>query len=135
VTSFALKAATKTCNIVDYGASTNGSDMSSALSNAWSDCAVRGLVYVPPGNWSLSIFPEMKDGERSAFQLDGVMHRTGSDGYTMITFRNCKDFEFFSGNSKGAIQDYGHEYLENGNYGPRLTRSRIWSTFPFMALR
>ncbi|KAJ6092727.1 pectin lyase-like protein [Penicillium sp. IBT 16267x] len=58
----------------------------------------------------------MKDGERSAFQLDGVIHRTGSDEATMLFFCNCHDFEFFSGNSKGAIQGYGRE---------------IWATFPF----
>lgn len=129
VTSFASKAATKTCNIIDYGASTNGSDMSSALSGAWSDCAVGGLVYIPPGNWSLASFPELKDGSQSAVQLDGVIHRTGSDGSTMISFRNCHDFEFFSGNSKGAIQGYGHEYLADGDYGPRLTRFQDMGNF------
>jgi rhamnogalacturonan hydrolase len=122
LTSYASKAATKVCNIVDYGAFQNGSDISSALSSAWSDCAVGGLVYIPPGNWSLASFPLLKNGVSSAVQLDGIIHRTGSDGSNMLAFRNCEDFEFFSGNSKGAIQGNGHEYLADGNYGPRLAR-------------
>ncbi|KAJ5359008.1 pectin lyase-like protein [Penicillium cataractarum] len=129
ITSYASKAATKVCNIVDYGASTNGSDISSAFSSAWSDCAVGGLVYIPPGNWSLASYVFLKDGVRSAIQLDGVIHRTGSDFSTLLSFRNCQDFEFFSGNSKGAIQGYGHEYLATGDYGPRLTRFQEMGNF------
>ena len=128
-TSFTSKAANKICNIIDYGASTNGSDIGDALSSAWSDCAVGGLVYIPPGNYSMSTFPQLKDGTSSAVQLDGVINRIGSNGDTMLSFRNCQDFELFSGNSKGALQGYGYEYLSDGNYGPRMMRFQDMGNF------
>ncbi|KAJ5614705.1 pectin lyase-like protein [Penicillium herquei] len=129
ITSYTEKAATKVCNIVDYGASTNDSDMSTALTSAWDDCLTGGLVYIPPGSWSLAVFPELKDGVSNAVQLDGVIHRTGSDGDQMLSFRNCQDFEFFSGNSKGALQGYGYEYLADGDYGPRMMRFQDMGNF------
>ncbi|OOF99206.1 glycoside hydrolase family 28 protein [Aspergillus carbonarius ITEM 5010] len=107
LTSYASKAATKVCNILDYGGYPT---------------MAGGLVYIPPGNYSMATFNELKDGVSSAVQLDGVINRTGSDGDTMLSFRNCVDFEFFSGNSKGAIQGNGHGYLANDEYGPRLMR-------------
>ncbi|RAK72210.1 pectin lyase-like protein [Aspergillus fijiensis CBS 313.89] len=129
-TSYASKAANKVCNIVDYGGFPgNGTDIGPALSSAWSDCAKGGLVYIPPGNFSMATFPALKDGVSSAVQLDGVVHRTGAEGSTMFSFRNCKDFEFFSGNSRGAIQGYGNEYLSQGEYGPRLMRFQEMSNF------
>jgi rhamnogalacturonan hydrolase len=40
----------------------------------------------------------------------------------MLVIQNTSDFEFFSLNSKGAIQGYGYEFLSQGVYGPRLLR-------------
>ncbi|PWY91759.1 RGase C [Aspergillus sclerotioniger CBS 115572] len=130
LTSYASKTATKVCNIIDYGGYPNNeTDIGSALLSAWDDCAKGGLVYIPPGNYSMATFNELKDGVSSAVQLDGVINRTGSDGATMLSFRNCIDFEFFSGNSKGTIQGNGHEYLVNDEYGPRLMRFQDMSNF------
>lgn len=36
--------------------------------------------------------------------------------------RSVSDFEFFSGNSKGAFQGYGYKLLSQGTYGPRFLR-------------
>ncbi|RAL01299.1 RGase C [Aspergillus ibericus CBS 121593] len=130
LTSYTSKAATKVCNIIDYGGyPNNGTDIGPALLQAWDDCAKGGLVYIPPGNYSMATFNELKDGVSSAVQLDGVINRTGSIGSTMLSFRNCADFEFFSGNSKGAIQGNGYEYLANDDYGPRLMRFQDMGNF------
>ncbi|PYI11492.1 rhamnogalacturonase A precursor [Aspergillus sclerotiicarbonarius CBS 121057] len=130
LTSYTSKAATKVCNIIDYGGyPNNGTDVGLALLRAWDDCAKGGLVYIPPGNYNMATFSELKDGVSSAVQLDGVLNRTGSDGDTVLTFRNCVDFEFFSGNSKGAIQGNGYEYLANDEYGPRLMRFQDMGNF------
>ncbi|RAL14232.1 rhamnogalacturonase A precursor [Aspergillus homomorphus CBS 101889] len=129
-TSYSSKATYKVCNIVDYGGfPNNGTDIGPALSSAWGDCAKGGLVYIPAGNFSMATFPLLKDGISSAVQLDGVVHRTGAAGSTMFAFRNCKDFEFFSGNSRGAIQGNGNEYLAQDEYGPRLMRFKEMSNF------
>lgn len=40
----------------------------------------------------------------------------------MISFQGCDDLEIFSGNSKGAIQGFGYQFISQGNYGPRFMR-------------
>jgi len=54
-----------------------------------------------------------------AFQMDGVITRTGNVTGHMFVIQNANDFEMFSANSAGAIQ--GRGYL-NRNAGPRLLR-------------
>lgn len=40
----------------------------------------------------------------------------------MFLIRDTTDFEFYSANSKGAIQGYGYEFHKENTYGPRLIR-------------
>jgi rhamnogalacturonan hydrolase len=120
---FRTKAKTKTCDITDYGAKDGSkSDVGQAIVRAWQDCSNGGLVYIPPGTYTLKADITLKKGNSSAIQLDGVIERGYHSGYQMILVRDCDDFEFFSGNSKGAIQGHGHEYLKDGKYGVRLMR-------------
>lgn len=121
---FGDKAKNKTCDITDYGAEDDASkDASSAITSAWSDCKVGGLVYIPPGTYGIEDGVSLTSGVSSAVQLDGTLVRLGTPTTDqMISVRGCSDFELFSGNSKGAVQGYGYEYLEDGNYGERLFR-------------
>ncbi|KAI9697475.1 MAG: hypothetical protein M1820_007810 [Bogoriella megaspora] len=123
-TSYTTKASTKTCNVLDYGAKTSGTaDIGPIIQKAWTDCAKGGLVYIPPGTYGIQTQAALKGGSASAIQLDGTIYRNGDiNGSYFISLTSCTDFEFFSGNSKGAIQGYGYEYLENGNYGARMMR-------------
>lgn len=40
----------------------------------------------------------------------------------MFMIRDTSDLEFYSANSKGAIQGYGYEFHKENKYGPRLLR-------------
>lgn len=127
---YSTKARNQTCNIIDYGALADGkTDISQPLLDAWGNCSVGGLVYIPPGNYSLAEDIELKHGQSSAIQLDGVIMRGHRGSYQMILIRDCNDFEFFSGNSRGAIQGFGYEYLQNDSYGERLLRIQEVSNF------
>ncbi|PYH70896.1 rhamnogalacturonase A precursor [Aspergillus vadensis CBS 113365] len=127
---YSTKAKNQTCNIIDYGALADGkTDISQPLLDAWGNCSVGGLVYIPPGNYSLAEDIELKHGQSSAIQLDGVIMRGHRGSYQMILIRDCNDFEFFSGNSRGAIQGFGYEYLQNDTYGERLLRIQEVSNF------
>ncbi|CRG92059.1 hypothetical protein PISL3812_09114 [Talaromyces islandicus] len=121
--SFKDKAKNKTCDITDYGAKDGTSDASDAINSAWKDCKVGGLVYIPPGTYGIEHGVSLTGGVSSAVQLDGTLTRHGKgDSNQMVIVKGCSDFEFFSGNSKGAIQGYGYEYLRDGKYGERLFR-------------
>ncbi|RAH51972.1 rhamnogalacturonase A precursor [Aspergillus piperis CBS 112811] len=127
---YSTKARNQTCNIIDYGALADGkTDISQPLLDAWGNCFVGGLVYIPPGNYSLAEDIELKHGQSSAIQLDGVIMRGHRGSYQMILIRDCNDFELFSGNSRGAIQGFGYEYLQNETYGERLLRIQEVSNF------
>ncbi|KAB8216035.1 RGase C [Aspergillus novoparasiticus] len=127
---FKTKAKNKTCDITDYGAVADGkTDVGPAILDAWGNCSTGGLIYVPPGNYSLATDLELKHGESTAFQLDGVLARGHEGSYQLILVRDCHDCEFFSGNSQGAVQGYGYEYLQDGNYGERLFRFQDVSDF------
>ena len=120
---YTKKAKNKICDVTDYGAVADGSsDIGDAILSAWDDCASGGLVYIPPGDYSLGQELELKDGKSSAIQLDGVISRGFDSDYQFFLIRDCEDFEFFSGNSKGAIQGYGYRYLKDRKYGARLFR-------------
>lgn len=47
----------------------------------------------------------------------------------MIGISGTSDFEFFSGNSKGAIQGYGYTYISQGLFGARFIRLTNVSNF------
>lgn len=123
-TTYAAKKATKVCDITDYGATADGSsDISSALSSAWSDCASGGVVYVPAGDYALSTWVTLTGGTGVAVQIDGVITRTGTAGGNMIFIEHSSDIEFFSSTGAGAIQGLGYVFHAEGNTsGPRLLR-------------
>lgn len=123
LTTRAQKAAIKVCNVLDYGAVADGvTDVGAPISSAWAACIAGGIVYIPPGTYGMSTWVDVKNGNKIAIQLDGTIVRIGTAGGNMIGIKATTDFEFFSGNSKGAIQGYGYEYLSFGNYGARFIR-------------
>ncbi|KAH6884173.1 pectin lyase fold/virulence factor [Thelonectria olida] len=122
LTTRAVKAAKKTCNIMDYGGVASATtDNSQAISDAWDACSTGGEVYIPEGDYGLSTWLTLS-GEAMSFRLDGTIYRLGTDGGNMFMFKHISDFEFYSSNSKGAIQGYGYEFHKNDEYGPRILR-------------
>lgn len=66
-----------------------------------------------------------------AVQFDGTVYRDAEiTADYFFAFDNLHNFEFFSGNSEGAIQGYGYEYLEDGDYGARLLLIRTLPMSP-----
>jgi rhamnogalacturonan hydrolase len=120
---YTTKAQNKTCDVTNYGAVADGeTDIADALLSAWADCATEGLVYIPPGEYSMKTAIALKHGQSTSIQLDSIITRGADLAYQMILVRDTSDFELFSCNSKGAIQGYGYEYLQSGNYGVRFFR-------------
>ncbi len=114
-TSRAAKAA-KVCNIMSYGGVASATkDNSAALTAAWNACKSGGEVYIPSGSYGLSSWVTLSGGSGVSINLEGVIYRIASAtaGGTMIGISSTTDFEFYSGNSKGAIQGYG--YLLNAS--------------------
>lgn len=125
-TTRADKAATKVCNILDYGgkASTT-TDNGPPIASAWADCKSGGEVYIPSGNYGMATWVTLTGGTGVSINLEGIIYRTGTEetsAYTMIFVEHTTDFEFYSATSAGAIQGYGYEYLTDDTYGPRLLR-------------
>lgn len=84
-TSHATKAAVKTCDITKYGAVADGkTDISTALNSAFNACKSGGVVVVPTGNYAMSQWVKLANGNNWALQLDGIITRTGTDGGNMI---------------------------------------------------
>jgi rhamnogalacturonan hydrolase len=127
------KADVMTCDITDYGA-TSSTDVGAAFLAAWSACSGGGLVYIPPGKWPLRSLVSVKSTDGMAVQWDGLIYRDADLSGNMFTFRNLKNFELFSGNSEGAFQGYGYEYLENGDYGARMFRFEDMTDFSMHGL-
>ncbi|KAK3640495.1 hypothetical protein LTR56_011833 [Elasticomyces elasticus] len=131
LTSIALKQAVKTCDITDYGAKADGkTDISSALTDAFTACKSGGVVVIPTGNYALGIWVSLSGGNAWALQLDGTILRTGTAGGNMIMIQHGTDFELFSSTGKGAMQGYGYEYHKNSDTsGPRLLRMYEMTSF------
>lgn len=132
LTSRSTKASKMVCNVEDYGAVSGDTsvDLGAALADAWAACKSGGLVWIPSGDWYMSTAVTLDDGSATAVQLDGIIYRNGDiSGDEMILIENGDDVEFFSGNSEGAIQGYGYEYIENGDYGIRLMRVQDTENF------
>ncbi|KAI1317826.1 pectin lyase fold/virulence factor [Xylariaceae sp. FL0255] len=123
-TTTASKAATKVCNILNYGGVASAStDNGAALSSAWAACKSGGEIYIPPGSYGLSTFVTLTGGTHVSINLEGTIYRTGSTASgNMIAITDTTDFEFYSATSSGAIQGYGYQFLESGTYGPRILR-------------
>jgi rhamnogalacturonan hydrolase len=121
LTSSSYKAAIKTCNVLDYGATNdNTTDVGQPIIDAFADCGgpgtSGGVVYVPEGDYLLDTWVDLSNGTTWALQLDGVIYRNStpsSEGY-MFTISDGSDFELFSSTSEGA---------KHGNSGRRLRRT------------
>ncbi|KAL1878126.1 hypothetical protein VTK73DRAFT_8006 [Phialemonium thermophilum] len=111
------------CSVLKYGAVADKStDIGPAIQAAFAACKDGGTVYVPPGDYAMATWVSLSGGHGWAFQLDGIIYRTGTAGGHMIFIEKAKDFEFYSSTSKGAIQGYGYEFHRAGKYGCRLLR-------------
>lgn len=122
-TTTAQKAATKVCNILDYGGVASATtDNSAAIASAWTACVDGGEVYIPSGNYGLGSWVTLTGGTSVSINLEGIIYRTGTADGNMIFIEHTTDFEFYSANSQGAIQGYGYEFHSEGEYGPRILR-------------
>ncbi|KAK1760071.1 pectin lyase fold/virulence factor [Echria macrotheca] len=124
-TSRASKAAKKVCDILQYGGVASATaDNSGAIVKAWNACKAGGQVLIPAGSFGLAKWVDLSGGRGVAFNLEGVLYRVSNatEGGTMISVRDTDDFEFYSGNGKGAVQGYGWEFHKNNKYGPRILR-------------
>lgn len=129
-TTFADKKATKTCNILDYGAKAGTSDVGPAISSAAAACLSGGVVVIPSGTYMMETFVEISGAEGMAIQLDGIITRIGTDGSNMLSVKHASDFELLSSTGKGAIQGNGYEYHAEGSIsGPRILRFTDVSDF------
>lgn len=124
LTSHATKAATKTCNVLDYGAVADGTtDVGPPISSAFAACKTGGVVEIPSGNYALATWVTLSGGSAWALQLDGIISRTGTAGGNMIMIEHSTDFELFSSTSAGAIQGNGYVFHAEGSIsGPRILR-------------
>lgn len=115
-TSRSAKTAKKICNILNYGGEASATkDNSAAITAAWNACKSGGEVYIPSGSYGLSSWVTLSGGSGVSINLEGIIYRIvgANSGGTMISVSSTTDFEFYSGNSKGAIQGYG--YLLNAS--------------------
>ncbi|RAH73970.1 pectin lyase-like protein [Aspergillus aculeatinus CBS 121060] len=124
LTSAAEKNATRTCNVLDYGAvADNATDVGQPIIDAFADCGRGGVIYIPPGDYLQTTWVHLTNGSAFAIQLDGIIYRgaaPSSQSY-MFEISSSSDFEVFSSTSRGAIQGSGYLYHQSGNFvGPRL---------------
>lgn len=124
LTTYATKAATKTCNVLDYDGVADGeTDIGPAITSAYADCKTGGVVYIPSGNYALETWVTLSGGSAWALQIDGIISRTGTDSGNMIFIEHTSDFELFSSTSEGAIQGNGYVFHAEGSIsGPRILR-------------
>jgi rhamnogalacturonan hydrolase len=85
-------------------------------------CKSGGEVYIPTGSYGLGTWVTLTGGSKVSINLEGTIYRTGTAGGNMIFVEHTTDFEFYSANSKGAIQGYGYKFHTSGTYGPRILR-------------
>ncbi|ETS76288.1 rhamnogalacturonase B [Pestalotiopsis fici W106-1] len=122
-TSTSAKAATKVCNILDYGGVASATtDNGAAIQSAWDACKSGGQVYIPEGDYGMATWVTLKSGTGVSINIEGTIYRTGTDGGNMIMIRDSSDVEVYSATSKGAMQGYGYEFHSQDTYGPRLLR-------------
>ncbi|CZR61350.1 probable rhamnogalacturonase A precursor [Phialocephala subalpina] len=123
LTTRAAKAATKVCNILDYGGVASATtDNAAAITSAWAACLTGGEVYIPSGSYGLGTWITLTGGSAISINLEGTIYRTGTASGNMIYIEHTTDFEFYSANSNGAIQGYGYVFASAGTYGPRILR-------------
>ncbi|KZT29600.1 glycoside hydrolase family 28 protein [Neolentinus lepideus HHB14362 ss-1] len=124
LTSRSAKAATKTCNVLNYGAKADKStDLGPPLLSAFNACKSGGVVVVPSGDYALETWQTLSGGNAWALQLDGMIYRTGTSGGNMLFIEHSTDFELFSSTSKGGIQGLGYVLHAQGSItGARILR-------------
>lgn len=123
LTTRAEKAATKVCNVLDYGGvASKTDDVGPAIASAWAACKSGGEVYIPSGSYGMSTWVTLTGGSAVSIRLDGIIYRTGTDGGNMIFIEHTTDFEMFSSTSAGAVQGYGYVFHADDTYGPRILR-------------
>ena len=103
LTSSSAKWAKKVCNITNYGAVADGKTDSL-------------------GTFAMATWVTLSGGTAWAINLEGIIVRTGTAGGNMIYIEHSTDFEIYSSRGVGAIQGYGYQFHEQGEYGPRLLR-------------
>ncbi|KAI0476428.1 pectin lyase fold/virulence factor [Xylariaceae sp. FL0804] len=136
LTSSASKWATKVCDVTDYGAVADGAtDFGPALLAAFNACKSGGVVNIPGGTFAMSTWQALSGGSAWAINHEGTIVRTGTAGGTMITVEDATDFEWYSSNGQGAIQGYGYQFHQDGEYGPRLVRLVDLDQFSFHDVR
>ncbi|KAH6680504.1 pectin lyase fold/virulence factor [Halenospora varia] len=122
-TTTAHKAATKVCNILNYGGvASKTTDNGPAIASAWAACKSGGQVYIPAGDYGLATWVTLTGGTAVSINLDGILYRTGTGSGNMIFVEHTTDFEMYSSTSKGAVQGYGYTFHKEGTYGPRILR-------------
>ena len=85
LTSSAIKAATRTCSILDYGAIADGkTDISSAITSAFADCKSGGILVIQSGFYALSNWVTLSCCIGWARHIECTFIRTGPDGGNMI---------------------------------------------------
>ncbi|TDL16026.1 rhamnogalacturonase-like protein [Rickenella mellea] len=117
-----LSQKTKVCNVLNYGGSVGSNDIGPAIGSAFTNCVLKNsgsVLYVPPGNYNMQTWQTLNGGNNWAFQMDGVITRTGTAGGHMILVNNANNFEMFSSTSAGAFQGHGYQIR---NTGPRILR-------------
>jgi len=124
LTSRSAKGATKTCNVLNYGAKADKStDLGPPLLAAFNACKSGGVVVVPSGDYALETWQTLSGGNAWALQLDGMIYRTGTSGGNMLFIEHSTDFELFSSTSKGGIQGLGYVLHAQGSItGARILR-------------
>ncbi|RAO69458.1 uncharacterized protein BHQ10_005470 [Talaromyces amestolkiae] len=123
LTSSSDKWATKICDITKYGAVADGeTDAGPAILAAFEACASGGVVNIPLGTFAMATWVTLSGGTAWAINLEGIIVRTGTAGGNMIYIEHSTDFEIYSSRGVGAIQGYGYQFHEQGEYGPRLLR-------------
>lgn len=123
LTSSSTKWAKKVCDITNYGAVADGkTDSGPAILAAFNACSSGGVVNIPLGTFALETWVTLNGGNAWAINLEGVIVRTGTAGGNMIFIEHSTDFEIYSSRGTGAMQGYGYEFHQQGEYGPRLLR-------------
>ncbi|KKY18414.1 putative rhamnogalacturonase a [Phaeomoniella chlamydospora] len=123
LTTAATKWGTKVCDVTDYGGVADGAtDFGPALLDAFNACKSGGVVNIPSGTFAMATWVTLNGGSAWAINLEGTIIRTGTSSGNMIYIEHSTDFELYSSNGKGAMQGYGYQFHENGEYGPRLLR-------------
>ncbi|TDL15361.1 rhamnogalacturonase [Rickenella mellea] len=126
----ALSQKKTVCNVLNYGGKVGSSDIGPAIGSAFTNCVKKNsgsVLYVPPGNYNMATWQTLNGGSNWAFQMDGVITRTGTAGGHMIYIGTANNFEMFSSTSAGAFQGHGYQVRNTGPRFLRVVNSVNWS--------